>query len=193
MNKRIFSVALALVLAFATLTCAFAAPDSISAADVTTAQVVGVTSSSGVTLPADFSVAPVAGSNTTDAVVNGINMAAASVGGLTTFFGEAAMTAISTVVPAVQAANLKLDEAFPISVANYSGAYGDVTVTLRLTKTYADGDVVVAMVGIIGADGTITWTPVEATVVNGEVAVTFPQAVLEAAAGSEVVVAMLSE
>ena len=190
MNKRLFSIALALVLMLGC--CAFAASKSIAVGDVTDAKVTGVTSSTGAEVPAGFAVTPVAVTETTKAVVDDIAKAA-DAGDLPTYFGATAMAEIAAKVPNVDVGSLKLDEVFPFTDVNYASTVGDVTVNMRLTKDYKVGDVIVALIGVLSA-GNVAWTPVDATVVDGgEVAVTLPQAILEAGATNELVFALLSE
>lgn len=194
MNKRVFSIALALILALASMACAFAAPDSPDSTSVGEVKVTGVASSTGAVLPATFAVAPVEVPTATEKVVlDAITAAATSADSLADFFGTQTMMAVTATVTGVDVSKLTLDEAFPISVASYDVTFGDITVTMSLAKEYADGDVVVALVGIVNADGTITWTPVQATVVEGELAITFTQDLLSAAGTNELVFAVLSE
>ena len=161
---------------------------------VVEAKVTGVASSTGAVLPATFAVEPVAEPTATEKVVlDAITAAATSADNLAAFFGTQTMMAVTATVAGVDVSKLTLDEAFPLTVADYDVSFGDITVTMSLAKQYADGDVVVALVGIVNADGTITWTPVQATVVEGELAITFTQDILGAAGTNELVFALLSE
>lgn len=189
MNKRILSMMLVLMIALATFSfaCAEAVP-SVTVETVVT--VAGATSSSGVVLPETFKVEIAPQSEAAAKVIAEITevVKAAPVA---TYFGEEVMTAVAEKLPAtVETAALKLNELTTVTVAEYDASYEDVVVTLALTAEYADDDTIVVLVGIV-VDGVLTWVPMDATIVDGQVNVTFTQEVLTAAGSNEMLFALL--
>lgn len=187
MNKRILSMMLVLMLAFAGFACAEAVP-SVTVETVVT--VAGATSSTGVVLPETFKVEVVPQSETAVKVIAEITEAVKAAP-VASYFGEEVMTAVAAKLPvAVETTALKLNELTTVTVAGYDATYEDVVVTLALTADYADDDTIVVLVGIV-VDGVLTWVPMDATIVDGQVNVTFTQEVLTAAGSNEMLFALL--
>lgn len=94
--------------------------------------------------------------------------------------------------PEVKTESLVMDEIFVMDVQNYETAYGDVEARFQFVTQYKDNTPLVAMVGIMNEDGTITWIPMQATVVEGMVSIAFTQDVLEIVnGGNQVIMALL--
>ena len=189
MNKRILSMMLVLMIAFASFSfaCAEAVP-SVTVETVVT--VAAATSSTGAVLPETFKVEIVPQSETAVKVIAEITEAVKSAP-VASYFGEEVMTAVAAKLPAaVETTALKLNELTTVTVAEYDASYEDVVVTLALTAEYADDDAIVVLVGIV-VDGVLTWIPMDATIVDGQVNVTFTQEVLIAAGDSEMLFALL--
>ena len=190
MNKRIFSLVLALVLALASLTVAFAESSPVIAT-VTTATVASVVSASGVELPADFTVTANDATAATTALAATI-ASALQAGDVAGVFGDEAAAAISQVILGkANASDLKVEEVFPLTVANYSETYGDIIVTLDLPADYASDAVMVALIGYYDANGELVWIVAEAEVVAGQLVLTLDAATLAANTDGEFTVALL--
>lgn len=190
MNKRIFSLVLVLVLALASLTVAFA-ESSATLAVVATPVVKSMVSSTGVVLPADFTVTPVEETLATQALTEEI-AAAITAGTLEDIFGEEAVALINqAVLGLTNVSDLKVEEVFPLTVANYSAAYGDVAITLELPTEYADDAIVVVLVGYTDDNGELVWTVAEVEIVDGDLVVTLTVEALTAAANGDLTVAIL--
>ena len=189
MNKRIFSMMLVLMVAIASFSfaCAEAVPS------VTIETVVNVStavSSTGVVLPETFKVEVVPQSETVVKVVEEI-AEVVKAAPVATYFGEEVMAAVAEKLPVeVETSALKLNELTTLKVAEYDAAYEDVVVTLALTAEYAEDDAIVVLVGIV-VDGVLTWVPMDATIVDGQVNVTFTQEILTAAGEGEMLFALL--
>lgn len=189
MNKRILSMMLVLMIAFASFSfaCAEAVPSVTVEAVVTVA---AATSSAGVVLPETFKVEVIPQSETAVKVIAEITEAVKAAP-VASYFGEEVMTAAAAKLPvAIDTAALKLNELTTVTVAEYDASYEDVVVVMALTAEYADDDNVVVLVGIV-VDGVLTWIPMDATIVDGQVNVTFTQEVLTAAEGNEMLFALL--
>ena len=190
MNKRVFSLVLALVLALASLTVAFA-EESPVLATVTAATVAGVKSASGVSLPANFSVTALEATPATTALAAEI-ASALQTGAIADIFGEDAVALISqAILGKASVSGLKVEEVFPLSVVNYSETFGDIIVTLDLPANYASDAVIVALVSYYHAAGQLVWTVAEAEVVDGQLLLTLNAADLVAAVNGEFTVALL--
>ena len=190
MNKRIFSLVLALVLALASLTVAFA-ESSATAAVVTIPVVKSMVSSTGVVLPADFLVTPVEETLATQALAKDI-AAAITAGSLETVFGEEAVALIDQAVLGLTTVSaLKVQEVFPMTVVNYSAAYGDVAITLELPTEYAANDIVVVVIGYVDAEGNQVWVVVDVEIVDGDLVITLPVEALSAAVNADLTCVIL--
>jgi len=93
---------------------------------------------------------------------------------------------------------LELNEFSPLTAINYDASYGDVVVSFEFVTEYIDGQVVVAMLGIVvgeNDDGTalVEWYALRAEVVDGLVQVHFTQDILALLNGAEAMIAILSE
>lgn len=104
------------------------------------------------------------------------------------YFGEEAMAAVVEILPeTVATEKLVLDEIFVLDVEGYDSGFGDVEAVFEFATTYEDDTVLVVMVGIMPEDGTegeIIWVPLQASVKDGKVNVSFTQDVLEAVQGN---------
>ena len=193
MNKRIFSMMLVLMIAFASFSCACAeAVPSVTVETVVT--VAAATSSTGAVLPETFKVEVVPQSETATKVIAEITEAVKAAP-VASYFGEEVIKAAVAKLPAAVAAKaeapaLVLNELTTVTVSEYDASYEDVVVSLALTAEYADNDAIVVLVGIM-VDGVLTWVPMDATIVDGQVNVTFTQEVLSAAGDSEMLFALL--
>lgn len=186
MNKRIFSMILVLLFAFA---CAQAAP-SVTVETVVT--VTTATTSSGVVLPETFKIEVVPQSETVVKVVAEI-VEAVKAAPVAEYFGTEVVAAAVAKLPtaaAVDTAALKLNELTTVTVSAYEASYEDVVVTMALSADYADDDVIVVLVGVM-VDGVLTWVPMDAEIIDGQVNVTFTQDFLTTAGDSEILFALL--
>ena len=93
---------------------------------------------------------------------------------------------------------LELNEFSPLTAINYDASYGDVVVSFEFVTEYIDGQVVVAMLGIVvgeNDDGTalVEWYALRADVVDCLLQVHFTQDILALLNGAEAMIAILSE
>lgn len=108
------------------------------------------------------------------------------------YFGEEVMAAAKAVVAEnVSLDNLQVDEFFPLEQAGYKAEYGAVKATFQFATEYAEGTVLVAMIGIVGENGEITWIPLNAEVVEGKVQIDFTEEAMQQIAENKAVIALL--
>lgn len=114
-----------------------------------------------------------------------INNAVQSGTNLADFFGR---SAIANVLPGVNLDTLVLNEFISVSLEGVGSGNKD----FKFATPFKNNAKIVVVVGIVGADGSITWIPLKATVANGVVKINFTKAALAAAAGNQVFLAVLS-
>ena len=188
MKRHVLSLLLVLVLALASVAYATSVP-SITVNDLV--KVESAVSSTGVALPANFSVNIAVESETVKSMTETLQ-SLTTADEVSNFFGQEAMDAVSAKLPtSMNVADLKLAELSSLSFSNYDAACGDVIVSIMPAAQYSDGDTVVVLVYVM-VDGQMTWVPMDAMVVNGEVSITFTQDVLTAVGDGELVFALMS-
>lgn len=190
MSKKLFCLALVLMMVVSTAALAEALPSRT----VESSWSAGQPATSGAQPAPDFAISPAlteseeATTVYTD-ILTYVNTSAAPVA---EFFGADVVTAIAALVPDVETADLELTDFFPMTLANYDASYGDVTVPFTSLIPYEAGSTVVALLGIIAEDGTVTWLPLAAEVnAEGQVVVTFTAEALALVGDSEIVLAFL--
>ena len=189
MNKRIFSLVLALVFALASLTVAFAEPASPTIDTVTKVTVAGAVSATGAPLPADMIVDVQEETAATTATAATIS-AALTAGNLASVIGDDAVAAINqAILGKASITSLTVEEVFPLTVINYAESVGDIIVTLGLPADYASDAVIVALLSYYDANGQLVWTVADSAIVDGQLCLTISAADL--AAASEFTVALL--
>lgn len=163
------------------------------------AEVVEFASDGGAELAADFMNRLLEGTESADKALE--QLAAFETGqGLAPvrFFAEAVQQAIASLLPdGADMDAFAIHEFLPMIVENYKEAYGDVTTTFRFATEYEDGQMLVALVGLVtGTDAqgnpVIEWTPVRAEVEGGLVKVHFPTELLLRLDGQDAMIAILS-
>ena len=205
MSKKLISLVLALVLvlsvgsAFAASSPSTSSPStsspstsspSTSATLMTNGTVVGVLSSLGIELPADFLATvpqPADASEEEGAaaqeVLEAIN-AFVTANGLPVvqYFGLDVQAAISEKLPLNMVADdLVLREFFALPLnamaAAYDPAYGDIIIQMEFPVDFAEGDVVVPVLGILDPEtNVVTWIALDAVVnADGFVEITFTE------------------
>ena len=210
MSKKLISLVLALVLvlsvgsAFAVSSPSASSPStsspstsspstsspSTSATLMTNGTVVGVLSSLGIELPADFLAtvpqpADASGEEVAAAqeVLEAIN-AFVTANGLPVvqYFGLDVQAAISEKLPLNMVADdLVLREFFALPLnamaAAYDPAYGDIIIQMEFPVDFAEGDVVVPVLGILDPEtNVVTWIALDAVVnADGFVEITFTE------------------
>ena len=189
MSKKLVCLVLFLALL---VTVAFAEAPSMKISALTTVKTAAV-SENGTALPSDFAISQSA-VPTVQQYVAFEELAAYSASGaaVVNFFGADVHNAVETLLlsTGVNADSLKLSEFATMTVSNYDASYGDVKVTIGLPTVYAANQTVIVVIGY-DVNGTMTWVPVAANVVNGELEVVVPQSVLEAT--TDFVVAVLND
>lgn len=195
MSKKLMSLILALVLVL-TVGAAFAesSPSMTDDTGVTNATIntETVTSSTGAALPADFLATilqPAAATEEEIAAAQGtleaINtFVTANALPVVEYFGADVQAAIAEKLPADVAANDLVVRDFVVLPLNdmaaaYDPSYGDITLQLEFPVDFAEGDTVVAVLGIIDpATGLTTWVVLDAVVnADGFVEITFTEEV----------------
>ena len=191
MNKRVFSLVLALVLALASLTVAFAESSPVAAV-VTTPTVTSVVSATGVALPASFQVVANLATPATTALAAQI-ASAIQAGTVESIFGAEAVAAINLAIQGITTIGaLKVNEVFPATVVNYDTTYGDVIVTMQLPTAYAPGATIVALVGYYNAANELVWVVADALINNnGDLVLTLSTDALVAGTVTDITVALL--
>ncbi len=108
------------------------------------------------------------------------------------YFDAAAQQGLASLLPAgFDPKTLKLNEMFGLLVQNYVEGMGDVDVLFDCATPYAAGQTIVAMLGI--SDGSnVIWTPMAATVENGQVKVHFTEAQIKAIVNGSGMIAVLN-
>lgn len=189
MNKRLVGLVLALVMLTMT-SLAFATVPSKTTIDMV--RFVRAASATGETLPLSVIVFPVE-------QVPEASAELASIAGFTKqgapvvqYFDQSVQDALAPLLPeGFDATSLSLNEFVPIQVNGYDSAYGDVAFFFEFPTGYAEGQPLVALLGIQG-DAGVTWFALKAEVVEGLVKIYFTQDVLEKMQTSIVFLTILS-
>ncbi len=159
MIKKMLSVLLALMLCMTAVAAIAEGPDSPNGNYVETEK---VTSTGILAAPADF-MKPVANPSPEFAAeVEALKLVAKMGGDVVSYFGvdEAAL---ASVLPAgTDASTLKLNDVVAVEPIAYDPAYGDVSVTVKLTTAIEAGKTVVVMAGYVDATGVVQYVPVAA-------------------------------
>jgi hypothetical protein len=88
-------------------------------------------------------------------------------------------------------AQLIMSELISLGIGEYLEKYGNVAGTFLFPTEYEETQIVLAMVGYLGEDGTVLWQPLEAEVVGGELKIIFPEELM-LKIGHDAVLAILS-
>ena len=176
MNKKILAPVAALVLCLFTVSAfAEAVPSK------TTSDVVAVQSTGSVT------VAVAQPTAATTAILEEVAALANSNVSVVEYFGI--QDVVAELGDETVAADLKVDELFPIVV---SGApAGDTVVTVSTAAVYTEADKPIVLVSTV-VDGKIVWKPVQYTIVNGQLVLTFTEELLLAMEGGAANLTILS-
>lgn len=91
------------------------------------------------------------------------------------YFGADVKDAIASLLPAgISADDLELYEVVAADTTAYTEDQLKAGITLRLPTAFQDGDTVIVLVGVPDGQGGVVWTPVKATVSNGQLTLKFP-------------------
>ena len=194
MNRKLLSMMLALVLVLGLSGSAFAAVPSKTTQDMTTVGTLEVANAVegadqvAITLPAESA-----------AVVSELEKIVAFVNNegndVVSYFGDAAREEIAALLP--EGANvdgMEMNEFAPLALENYSEEFGDITVGFTFATQYTVGQNLVAMVGVVNAEGTVDWSAMAAEAQeDGSVKVTFTQEALTSIQNGDAMIAILSE
>ena len=210
MSKKLISLVLALVLvlsvgsAFAVSSPSTSSPStsspstsspstsspSTSATLMTNGTVVGVLSSLGIELPADFLATVPQPADASEEEVAAAQEVLEAINAFVTanglpvvqYFGLDVQAAISEKLPLNMVADdLVLREFFALPLnamaAAYDPAYGDIIIQMEFPVDFAEGDVVVPVLGILDPEtNVVTWIALDAVVnADGFVEITFTQ------------------
>ena len=195
MSKKLISLVLALVLvlsvgsAFAVSSPSTSSP-STSATLMTNGTVVGVLSSLGIELPADFLATVPQPADASEEEVAAAQEVLEAINAFVTanglpvvqYFGLDVQAAISEKLPLNMVADdLVLREFFALPLnamaAAYDPAYGDIIIQMEFPVDFAEGDVVVPVLGILDPEtNVVTWIALDAVVnADGFVEITFTE------------------
>ena len=179
-----------------------------SATLMTNGSIVGVLSSLGVELPADFLATVPQPADATEEEVAAAQEVLEAINAFVTanglpvaeYFGMDVQTAIAEKLPLnVAADDLVLREFFALPLnamaAAYDPAYGDIIIQMEFPVDFEEGDVVVPVLGILDpATDVVTWIALDAVVnADGFVEVTFTEDVFaQIAADSITMLAILA-
>lgn len=182
MNKKLICIVLSLVMA-SVGSMAFAA-SSKTTNDLTSA-VLGANDS---TLAVEY----VALSADATAQLAEITAFVAGNAPVINYFGDAVAAEVAALLPVgFDATTLVMNELISARVSQYVPGTEDVPVFFTFATAYADGAVIVVLVGI--KDGnSVTWVPLRAEVTGGLVKIFFTQSVLALINDREVMLAVLS-
>ena len=210
MSKKLISLVLALVLvlsvgsAFAVSSPSASSPStsspstsspstsspSTSATLMTNGTVVGVLSSLGIELPADFLATVPQPADASEEEVAAAQEVLEAINAFVTanglpvvqYFGLDVQAAISEKLPLNMVADdLVLREFFALPLnamaAAYDPAYGDIIIQMEFPMDFAEGDVVVPVLGILDPEtNVVTWIALDAVVnADGFVEITFTE------------------
>ena len=210
MSKKLISLVLALVLvlsvgsAFAVSSSSTSSPStsspstsspstsspSTSATLMTNGTVVGVLSSLGIELPADFLATVPQPADASEEEVAAAQEVLEAINAFVTandlpvvqYFGLDVQAAISEKLPLNMVADdLVLREFFALPLnamaAAYDPAYGDIIIQMEFPVDFAEGDVVVPVLGILDPEtNVVTWIALDAVVnADGFVEITFTE------------------
>ena len=205
MSKKLISLVLALVLvlsvgsAFAVSSPSTSSPStsspstsspSTSATLMTNGTVVGVLSSLGIELPADFLATVPQPADASEEEVAAAQEVLEAINAFVTandlpvvqYFGLDVQAAISEKLPLNMVADdLVLREFFALPLnamaAAYDPAYGDIIIQMEFPVDFAEGDVVVPVLGILDPEtNVVTWIALDAVVnADGFVEITFTE------------------
>lgn len=188
-----FSFLLVLVLMVFAMSAALAeAVPSKDADDMTSVD--QIVAADGVEVPEDFEVVIAEPSEEVGAEMDQISdWLAMEDAKVMDYFAEDVAAQVGQKLPeGVAAADLMAYEVIPMETNNYDETIGDVTVVLTVATPYADGQPIVALLGLPAADGTMQWTALDAAVVNGKVEVTVPANLLAAMENEQAMIVLLS-
>lgn len=91
-------------------------------------------------------------------------------GSAASYFGTSIASAIARLLPSgVSADSLNVTEAVAVDVSGYTAADLRNGITLSTPTYFADGAVVIVVIGIPDANGGVNWIPVKATVSGGAI------------------------
>ena len=200
MSKKLISLVLALVLvlsvgsAFAVSSPSASSPStsspSTSATLMSNGTVVGVLSSLGIELPADFLATVPQPADASEEEVAAAQEVLEAINAFVTanglpvvqYFGLDVQAAISEKLPLNMVADdLVLREFFALPLnamaAAYDPAYGDIIIQMEFPVDFAEGDVVVPVLGILDPEtNVVTWFALDAVVnADGFVEITFTE------------------
>lgn len=191
MNRKLISLVLVLALVMMASVALAAVPSKTTADLVKTGAIV---SESGAVLPSDFTVSVAAESiaaNTELAKI--LAFVTAKNEPVANYFNDDVKAEIIKLLPAgTDLSKLVMNEFFPIDAIKYDASYGNIAVTFQCATVYKDGQNIVALLGIVNdSDASVTWMPLQAEVVNGNVVIHFTQEALLAMANGNAMIAIL--
>ena len=191
MNRKLISLVLVLALVMMASVALAAVPSKTTADLVKTG---GIVSESGTALPSDFAIFVAAESvaaNTELAKI--LAFVTAKNESVANYFNDDVKAGIAALLPAgTDLSKLVMNEFFPIDAVKYDASYGNVAVTFQCATVYKDGQIIVALLGIINdSDASVTWMPLQAEAVGGNVVIHFTPEAFAAMSNGTAVIAIL--
>jgi hypothetical protein len=197
--KKLSLILVALLLTLSMAIAANAATPSVMATDV---PITNATTSTGAPIPPDFmtdvsvpeQISPVIQATFTalsEAITSGEPLSQALA------LPEETVAAINDSLAAsgLTLDNLTLSEFIPLQVGVFNAEeLGNVSSEFEFMTPFTEGEALVVLVGVTGADGAVQWLPCPAVATaSGSVQITFPAEVLAEMVGKQVMLAVLSE
>mgnify|MGYP003623740050 CR=1 FL=1 len=209
MNRKIISMAMALMMVFCFAAAAYASAPSITTQDlvrVVTTTTTTTPSTPSRTVTIEDSDTPLAGGWTVN-VISNIPFVEAEMEKIVKYvtennlppadyFGDAVKAQLLQLLPAgTNLDNFALNELITAQLDGYNEAYGDVEVTFDFASAYEKDQLMVAVMGVYDAQGNAEWVALAADVdaETGLVKVTFTKDALAKAASNPYALAILSE
>lgn len=194
MTKKLLGIILALVMVFSMTQALAQAATVPSKTTQDMASVASLVSAeTGIALPASFQVALQAPSIAAEQVLADL-FAFTQTAPPASYFPEEVRIELAKLLPEwVDVNTLALNEFVTLGVIDYDEAYGDVIISFEFATEYADGQPIVALVGVKQDDSEdIVWTALQAEVVDGLVKIHFTKEVLLLLKTGEAMLAILN-
>lgn len=193
MNKKLVALMVAVLMMTVMMTAAYASAPSRTTQNLTTVRTVTTTEEEE---PVEVAAAVVPNTPEVEAAIEEIAEFLATHAGepVANFFSDDVKAKILEKLPAgITLDKFVINEIVTVNIEMPVASTEPVEIAFDFATTYEDGQNVVGLVGVPGANGEMEWIPVEGVVEDGQVKLTFEPEVLAQIAGKPVALAVLSE